>query len=432
MTHPVLSTIAQMLYPYEQSLDFARVVTEVERVLTRLCDDPMTIDWTCDDLVTFSLADTRILLAWAEFGPAETNFLPGDNPDSRYTAENPHPPETRQIAAAPPRRATCLTVAVGPAETGRTRAHDHAALCSQAVERIQSRFIPAAVLWREMPGRIEAEVIDSLFSTLPCLTLQPLATLPPVHTILDAVMRTDRAKISVPHPASWAKSAAPVPLQSSAVPVASAAKADGHPPTQTQMAPPPALPAAKATIPTPPSTESLSRHVANPNSAASTALQTQPPNALSTAKPHSPAPMPLQTVAPLAPPAAKPMRTMAAPLNSAAALPHQLPIIANDRPDLPYIPDAALARLRAALYPPKVKVKADPDAPSIQIRLAAHCFNATLILIWVPLGVAMLTYTLLRGEDVRLSARMIAITGTVLALTNSPVVHAVKAMAGIL
>ena len=98
----------------------------------------------------------------------------------------------------------------------------------------------------------------------------------------------------------------------------------------------------------------------------------------------------------------------------------------------PYLPDAALARLRLALYPPQGPEPDQSPASSLQMRLAAQCFNATLILVWVPLGAAMLIYTLLKGEDIRLSARLIAVTGTVLALANSPVGHTVKAMAAAL
>lgn len=376
MTPSVLSTIAQMLYPQEQTLDFARIVTEVERVLTRLRPDPVTIDWTCDDLVTFALADTRMLLAWAEFGGTEpgrsTADRTADRADTRRLAEPRHMPDQRQTQPGLPRRAICLTIAIGPATTGPVRARDHAALCSQVVECIQSRFIPAAVLWREIPGRVEPEVVDALLASLPSLTLSPLTSLPPVHAILDDVMRTDRAKIAspqTPRPVTqW-----PTPQEIAAQPAAKPVVA----------APRPAAPVE----PTP--------------------LQIVPP---SVAAVTVPAPKPPHLTAP------------------APDLMH----VANDRPDLPYPPDAALARLRTALYPPKGVAEDCCAAPSVQMRLAAHCFNATLILVWVPLGAAMLTYTLLKGEDVRLSARLIAVTGTVLALIHSPLGHTVKAMAGVL
>ena len=55
--------------------------------------------------------------------------------------------------------------------------------------------------------------------------------------------------------------------------------------------------------------------------------------------------------------------------------------------------------------------------------------NATLILVWAPLGAAVMTYSVLRGENMRLSARMMAVAGTIFALANSPVGQTVAAVA---
>ena len=57
--------------------------------------------------------------------------------------------------------------------------------------------------------------------------------------------------------------------------------------------------------------------------------------------------------------------------------------------------------------------------------------NATLIVVWAPLGAAVMTYAILRGEDMRLSGRLMAMTGTLLALAQSPIGHSMKAMAGV-
>ena len=63
-----LSTIAQLLYPDLQTLDFARIVAELDTVLLRLRGGEVEITWDCDDLVTFDVPETRILLAWTETG----------------------------------------------------------------------------------------------------------------------------------------------------------------------------------------------------------------------------------------------------------------------------------------------------------------------------------------------------------------------------
>lgn len=114
---------------------------------------------------------------------------------------------------------------------------------------------------------------------------------------------------------------------------------------------------------------------------------------------------------------ARPVRRVATPNPSA---------VVNDRPDLPRPSEPDLSTLRAALYP---KVEVAP--PTVQMRLAAHSMNATLIMVWMPLGAAVMTYSLLKGEDIRLSARLMAVTGTLFALSQTPLAQSVAAMAGV-
>jgi hypothetical protein len=97
--------------------------------------------------------------------------------------------------------------------------------------------------------------------------------------------------------------------------------------------------------------------------------------------------------------------------------PAEAPVIANDRPALPQNHDADAARIRAALYPPEEEV--EDERPSTQMRLAVHAMNATMIVALLPVGAAMMTYSILRGEDLRLSGRMMALTGLVLAASQS-------------
>ena len=91
--------------------------------------------------------------------------------------------------------------------------------------------------------------------------------------------------------------------------------------------------------------------------------------------------------------------------------------VANDRPALLQNQDADAARIRAALYPPEEDVV--DDRPSTQMRLAIHAMNATMIVALLPVGAAVMTYSILRGEDLRLSGRMLALTGLVLAASQS-------------
>ena len=44
-------------------------------------------------------------------------------------------------------------------------------------------------------------------------------------------------------------------------------------------------------------------------------------------------------------------------------------------------------------------------------RLAAHSLDATLLVVALPVGAAMMTYSLVRGGDLRTSGRMMALCG---------------------
>ncbi len=108
--------------------------------------------------------------------------------------------------------------------------------------------------------------------------------------------------------------------------------------------------------------------------------------------------------------------------NNAIAL-----IAANDVPDIPRARNPELARLRAALYAEEDMIV----VPSPQIRLSAFAMNATLIVIWAPLGGAVMTYSLLKGEDMHFSARLMVATGVALGLLNTQFGQTVAAMAGV-
>jgi hypothetical protein len=255
-----LSTIAQLLFHNEQSIDFARIVAELAGALTRPQSPEVRIAWDCDDFVCFDVPGTRIQLSWAE---VERRGYHG-----------------------------CLSVAVGPGED-QGRGH-HEDLCSRLVDRICTRFDPISVVWCQAEGVVGAEVIDSLTEALPHLA----PPLPDIDSLVAGLTEQDQR------------------------------------------------------------------------------LRGQPM------------------------------------------------VAANSQPDLPRQSDPNLTMLRTALYP-------DDNGPpySTQMRLAVHCLNATLIVVWAPMGAALMTYSILKGENMRLSSRMMALAGTVFALAHSPVGSTVAAMA---
>ena len=92
--------------------------------------------------------------------------------------------------------------------------------------------------------------------------------------------------------------------------------------------------------------------------------------------------------------------------------------VANDHPDVPRPRDPELARLRAALYPPPA-----PVTTSTPMRLAVHTMNATLIMVWLPVGAAILTYSVLKGDNLRLTTAALVATGFSGALLQNPLVQ---------
>ena len=503
MIPPVRSTIAQMLVPHAQAFDFARIVAEVERLLSARPAGPVSVDWSCDDLVTFDLNDCSILLACAEFEPA-------GSPSADDRAADQRQPGQRQPAHRQPahrhRRETCLTVAVGPSIAQSLRSEDHATLCSRLVEQIQSRFSPSAVLWHEVPGWVDADQVEDLLTNLPPQALDPqgfsrhapapptlgagwlapptlapptlalptqspttlaaatlapptlspvtlaastsaattpaaatlttptlaaptqpplpLATptsLPPVHTILDAVLGRDRVNAilhgAAPGVASGVAQEGASGVASGVTPGAASGILSGVASVATTVAATDApLGIAPGILPgvAPGISLGIPQGVAQ---GVGPAIAPVLPAQTSTKPLQGGLNLVTRTAAPA------PAAPAAAETPTAAETPARAAT-----PALPQHHDETLAVLRKALYPRRAGAAV---RPSLQIRIAAQCFNATLIFVWAPLGLAAMAYALLRGEDIVLSSRLMALTGTVLALAHSPLGHTMRALAGI-
>jgi hypothetical protein len=85
---------------------------------------------------------------------------------------------------------------------------------------------------------------------------------------------------------------------------------------------------------------------------------------------------------------------------------------ANQQPDLPRRPSGDLDQIRNALYP----AEPETQGQNVRMRLAASTLDVTLMVVYLPMGAAMLTCSLLRGGDVHASGRVMAMTCTLLAL----------------
>lgn len=107
----------------------------------------------------------------------------------------------------------------------------------------------------------------------------------------------------------------------------------------------------------------------------------------------------------------------------------------NDQPDLPLRHhDAELCRLRNALYPamapPKQAAAPVQQQNSPQMRLAIYTMNATLIAVALPVGVAMLTHSLIKGDNLRTTTGAMVATGLGLSWMQSPSFQTLISIAG--
>lgn len=103
-----------------------------------------------------------------------------------------------------------------------------------------------------------------------------------------------------------------------------------------------------------------------------------------------------------------------------AAPEHNLARSAN-RPEL--APDTATQALRQALCAPS---EVAPDAPTTKaeqdrLRLAVHAMNTTLTIAYPPVGAIVMTYSFLRGESMRLTARCLVLVSGMTALLNGQI-----------
>lgn len=92
--------------------------------------------------------------------------------------------------------------------------------------------------------------------------------------------------------------------------------------------------------------------------------------------------------------------------------------------------DRDLSRVRAALYPERDQVPVKKT--SAQMRLATHTMNATLIMVSMPLGVAVLGYGLIAGDNMRLTSRLMVLTGCISALSRTDLAQQMAAFGGII
>ncbi|WP_146036510.1 hypothetical protein [Pseudotabrizicola formosa] len=99
-----------------------------------------------------------------------------------------------------------------------------------------------------------------------------------------------------------------------------------------------------------------------------------------------------------------------------------------DEPSLPESHNVAFARVRSAFN--YVEPEAPPPRLSTPLRLTTHALNASLIMVWAPLGAGVMAYALVKGENTRFSGQMVVLTGLFAAALNTPIGQYMSAMIG--
>jgi hypothetical protein len=127
------SRVAELLFTELPLCDFARTISEIGALLTRICGDQCKINWDYDDVASFDMPGTRILLSYS------------DSPYQEFIAR--------------------LVLSVGPSGITPMAGQSvmvHTALCAKMVARLQQRCAPDEVRWRNITGVVTAEEIDKL------------------------------------------------------------------------------------------------------------------------------------------------------------------------------------------------------------------------------------------------------------------------------
>jgi len=361
------SSVGQLLYASAPDLCFARMVSDLDGALESAIAAPRRLAWDHEDVALVDYDGTRITLGFS-----------------------------REV---PGRWGACLTVAVGSGPGGGEplAPERQARLARMIAERITRRHPPDEIRWHELPAVMTAELADALISAVadrdePAAVRARPDPFPPVDDrLVDAAdARAQDALASRADAYGYGKRRKEARVRAAPVRRA-AAEARGQAATRSAPAP------AAAHEPGQRRKEGRGRIMS---------LRRAAPG---------PAPVPRRVLGTT-------WRTASgatwSPAESSARTP----------PATPPARAGEAARLRAALYEPDPGPESAPGSgpgarpgpagDSLQIRLAAHVMNATIMTISLPIGASVMTYSLLRGGNLRSSARVMALVGITIGLTQ--------------
>jgi hypothetical protein len=151
------SVIAEVIFSTEIATNFAKLVGELDRILERTQAGQRQLNWDYEDIAIFDLPGARFVL---------------NTVDSNTCSAHPS-----------------LMISVGPshipADIGQIPT-DFTSLCVRLVEKVQSRFDVAAILWHECDGVVTPELLDALADAQPELPNDILPGQPIAFSFDDA------------------------------------------------------------------------------------------------------------------------------------------------------------------------------------------------------------------------------------------------------
>lgn len=458
MRNVTTSTIVSLLFKNKPDINFRSYVAELELALRSSEHENFDLTWEYDDFAVFDIDGSRVVAACCntlrDRDKSGTGECRAENPDDEYS------------------EMMLLAVGYGLKTGGSTLVADHREeICRSVVGRIQASNPPDLVLWRSFDHPFTPEDFDQLIADLPFHSQTVEHPLAIDETVVDQGEDAETVSPETPEAEQdsllprkdrfadpdedtlWQRCELEFQKQSEApeTPLAAEAESDEVATDDTDAPETGDQPAKNGVVLTGeagPSAHSgnIWARVAEKRSHRKNAPRPQtirlelsgddkaerrrslrPDQLAKGIKPNPPMPG-------LEPPRPKNLKAASNEweAGSRTSLPRPGPInatiridtvsVANDTPDIPAPMSEEMQKLRAALYDEE-KPQGFHFGPAVKAplpqRLTTYTFNATLLVVALPVGAALLTYNVLGREDLGVTARAMALTGAAIGFAQT-------------
>jgi hypothetical protein len=161
-----VSTIAELVFSTTPIVNFAHLVSQLDKTLTRFSAVPCRLRWEAEHWVSFEMPGTRIGLAQQDF-----------------------PRNGVEMA---------LCISVGPSDIaarGQAKrllaAQKHPALCSRLADHLHQLYPANAILWYETQAQVDLDLLECLSAPRPRHDRPPRALPRLDDTLLSALLSRD-------------------------------------------------------------------------------------------------------------------------------------------------------------------------------------------------------------------------------------------------